>query len=70
MINVIADLTNEQKFEIKKQLYNLNNICVCDKCNALIQCDDNDINRTKILPHIGCPCGNSIQLHSKYYISR
>lgn len=67
MINIITDLNDEQIVEVKNRLYNLNNICVCDKCNALIQFDESDINRTRKLPHIGCPCTNSIQLHSKYF---
>lgn len=67
MINVITDLNEEQKLEVKQNLYNLSNICVCDKCNALIQFEEKDINREKMLPHLGCPCGNSIQLHQKYY---
>lgn len=66
-VNIIADLTDEQMKNVKNRLCLLNNICICDNCNALIQFDDNDINREKTLPHISCPCGNSIQLHSKYY---
>lgn len=67
MIEVILDLSEEQKEEVRGKLHNLNNICICNKCNALIQFEDKDINRTKMLPHIECPCGNSVQLHSKYY---
>ena len=70
MINVITDLTDEQKAEVKERLYNLNNICVCDNCNALIQFDDKDICRTKILPQIWCPCTRPVQLHHKYYKSK
>lgn len=67
MINVITTLCEEQQLEARNNLYNLNNIAVCSKCGALIQFDERDINREKQLPHIGCPCGNSVQLHQKYY---
>lgn len=67
MINVITYLSVEQRQMVKHELYSLNNICVCERCNALIQFDDININREKTLPHVRCSCGNSIQLHSKYY---
>lgn len=67
MINVIIDLTDEQKEEVIQKLTNFDYITVCRKCNALIQFEERDVNRQLKLPHLGCPCGNSIQLHSKYY---
>lgn len=67
MIQVITDLTDEQKYEVICKMSQLNYITVCRECNALIQFEEKDINRQKKLPHIGCPCGNSVQLHSKYY---
>jgi hypothetical protein len=66
MINVVTDLKESQKSGVVFNLNKLDHLCVCEKCNALLQFEEKDINREKTLPHLGCPCGNSIQLHSKY----
>lgn len=69
MVQIIVDLTDEQKEDVISKLTRLDHICVCRSCNALIQFEEKDINRERKLPHIGCACGNSVRLHSKYYKS-
>jgi len=67
MVNIIATLDKEQKDDMKFRMKDLVNVCVCSECNALLQFNREDIDRTKILPHVKCICGNMVQLHSKYY---
>lgn len=67
MINVITDIIDkDEQYAVQMKVGNLNHICICKNCGALIQFDNNDINRERMLPHIMCPCGKSVQLHSKY----
>ena len=66
MIVEIKKLDTEITTPIKEFYNSRLNTVVCTKCRRILEFENEDINRSKSLPHIKCTCGNSIQLHSKY----
>lgn len=64
---IITELTEHQRNEVIKSLSILNGIAICRNCNTLLQFEDDEIDTTRMTPHITCgSCNHSIQLHSKY----
>lgn len=66
MIRVITCLSDEQKKDIQMKAYSLDNLCACNRCNALLQFNIIDISQREELPYLPCPCGENNLLPSKY----
>ena len=48
-------------------IYNSIRYCVlCRECGNILAFNSTDIDHSKYIPHVKCPCGNDVQLPRKY----